>query len=79
MFAHLLNRKFEDGMQPQPTDTLIVHARFTVTNPTPEPRLGHLWLHFGDTSRVNYGYKRVKVTRKWVRSSITALRRRWEF
>lgn len=57
VFAHLLNRKFEEGMQPKTSDILVVHARFTVTNSAPEARTAHLWLHFGDTSRIRYGYK----------------------
>ena len=57
VFAHLLNRKMEEGMQPKLDDMLIVHARFTVRNTVPASRTAHLWLHFGNTSRVRYGYK----------------------
>lgn len=57
LFAHLLNRPLEEGLQPRPNDTLVVHLRFRVRNRSAQPRKGHLWLHFGDTSQVQFGYK----------------------
>jgi hypothetical protein len=57
VFAHLLDRRLEDGMDPRPEDVLVVHAIFTVENTGPAPREGRLWLHFGDTSHVQLGYK----------------------
>ena len=51
VFAHLLDRKMEDGMTPRPDDVLVVQARFSVRNAGSARRTGHLWLHFGDTTR----------------------------
>ncbi len=51
VFAHLLDRKMEDGMSPRPDDVLVVQARFTVRNAGSACRTAHLWLHFGDTSQ----------------------------
>ena len=57
VFAHLLDRNLEEGMNPLPDDVLVVHARFTVRNMGSSPSVGHLWLHFGDTSDITFGYK----------------------
>jgi len=57
VFAHLLDRRLEDGLQPRPEDLLIVRALFRVRNGSGRSATGHLWLHFGDTSQVALGYK----------------------
>jgi len=57
VFAHLLGRPPEAGLEPQPADVLVVHARFRVTNSGDRPQRAHLWLHFADTSQVHLGYK----------------------
>ena len=60
VFAHLLGREMEDGMKPGRGDLLLTHAIFTVRNLGPAQRSAHLWLHFGDTSKVRLGYKCVQ-------------------
>ena len=57
VFGHLLGRKIEDGMDPRSDDVLVVQVRFVVRNRGDALSLGHLWLHFGDTSDVTFGYK----------------------
>src|ERR1019366_7301456 len=57
VFAHLLGRKTEAGMDPLPDDTLVAQARFLVRNDGDVRSVGHLWLHFGDTIDVTFGYK----------------------
>ncbi|MGD0226782.1 MAG: hypothetical protein ABSF71_31010 [Terriglobia bacterium] len=57
VFAHLLGRGLEEGMNPRPEDMLITHALFRVRNPSRSAKLARLWLHFGDTSQVMLGYK----------------------
>jgi len=56
-FAHLLGREPGEGMRPKPDDVLVVHAVFNVRNTGHAQRAGHLWLHFGDTRQVSFGYK----------------------
>lgn len=57
VFAHLLQRNLEEGMSPSLDDVLVVHARFKVRNTGRTPSVGHLWLHFGDTTDLLFGYK----------------------
>ena len=57
VFAHLLDRKLEEGMNPSPDDMLVVHAKFQVKNRSASSSVGHLWLHFGDTTDITFGYK----------------------
>jgi hypothetical protein len=57
VFARLLDRSLEEGMSPRADDLLVVMARFMVRNAGSAPSVGHLWLHFGDTSDVAFGYK----------------------
>jgi hypothetical protein len=57
VFAHLPGRRCEEGMEPHPDDMLVAHVLFRVRNTGYARRTGHLWLHFGDTSRVSFGYK----------------------
>lgn len=57
VFAHLLGRRLEDGMQPKAEDMPITHAVFKVQNRGAQAALGHLWLHFADASQVTFGYK----------------------
>jgi len=57
VFAHLLGREMEDGMKPLDDDVLVVQALFHVKNASLARRTGHLWLHFGDTSKIHLGYK----------------------
>jgi len=57
VFAHLLDRGLDAGMNPGSNDVLVVQADFHVRNTGQARRTGHLWLHFGDTSQVRLGYK----------------------
>jgi hypothetical protein len=57
VFGHLLGRKFEEGMMPEPQDVMVVHALFHVTNNGTTKMPAHLWLHFDDASQVKMGYK----------------------
>jgi hypothetical protein len=60
VFAHLLGRKHEEGIEPQSGDLIVTHASFKVHNAGNVPRSGRLWLHFGSPEKVTLGYK-VKV------------------
>jgi hypothetical protein len=51
VFAHLLDRKMEEGMTPRTDHVLVVQVKFSVHNAGPARRTGHLWLHFGDTTQ----------------------------
>lgn len=55
--AHLVDRKIEEGMSPSTDDIIVAQARFRVRNNGHTPSAGHLWLHFGDTSDISFGYK----------------------
>ena len=55
--AHLVDRKIEEGMTPSNEDIIFAQARFRVRNTGHTPSIGHLWLHFGDTSDITFGYK----------------------
>jgi hypothetical protein len=57
VYAHLLGRDFDEGMSSAESDVLVIHAKFTVRNTAAEHKAGHLWLHFGDTSQIQLGYK----------------------
>jgi len=57
VFAHLFERKLEDGMKPKPDDLIVAHAKFRVRKIGDGSGLAHLWLHFGDTSQIQLGYK----------------------
>ncbi len=57
VFAHFLDRPLEKGMEPREEDLLVLQARFSVRNTSADKAEGHLWLHMGDTSQVNFGYK----------------------
>lgn len=57
VFAHLLDRRIEEGMTPRPEDVLVVHALFRVRNVGTKATRTHLWLHFGNTSQLRLGYK----------------------
>jgi hypothetical protein len=57
VFAHLLGRETEGGMTPHSDDVLVVHAMFHVCNTSSDRTMGHLWLHFGNTSQLRLGYK----------------------
>ncbi|MFZ1932584.1 MAG: hypothetical protein WCB27_09575 [Thermoguttaceae bacterium] len=57
VFAHLLGRPAEQWLGAKPEDTLVTHAVFRVTNAGYARRTGHLWMHFGDTGQVQFGYK----------------------
>jgi len=56
VFAHLLDRKPEEGMRPRPDDVLVVHARFKVKNTGNTKKAGHLWFYFGGIDDTTYGY-----------------------
>jgi len=51
VFAHLLGPG---------DDVLVVHAILTATNAGRAARVGCMWLHFGDTSDIELGYKCVQ-------------------
>ena len=57
VFAHLFGRTPDQGMDPREDDLLVVHARFNVRNDSTQSERGSLWLHFGDTSQIQLGYK----------------------
>lgn len=57
VFAHLFDRGLEDGLEPRADDLLVVHAQLEVCNTGDRAETGHLWLHFGDTGSVQFGYK----------------------
>jgi len=57
VFSHLLDRDLEEGMKPSLDDILVVQATFKVRNSGSAPSVGHLWLHFGDTTDIIFGYK----------------------
>jgi hypothetical protein len=57
VFAHLLGRSAGEWLETHDGDRLVVHADFRVRNGGPARRTGRLWMHFGDTSRVKFGYK----------------------
>jgi len=57
VFAHLLGKAPGEGMRPAEDDMLVVHVLFQVHNTGRARRTGHLWVHFGDTSQVQFGYK----------------------
>jgi hypothetical protein len=57
VFAHLLNRSAEAWLDSMPDDTLMTHAVIRVENTGYAKRVGHLWMHFGDTNQVHFGYK----------------------
>jgi len=57
VFAHLLGRPPDQWLHPRKNDLLVVHALFTVRNTGHARRTGRLWMHFGDTSQVRFGYK----------------------
>ncbi len=57
VFAHLLDRKPSEGVQPRPEDVLVVQVLFQVRNTAGRDATAHLWLHFADTSKVQFGYK----------------------
>lgn len=57
VFAHLLNRKLEGGVEYRPGDMLVTQVRFKVRNSGYAKCTGHLWLHFGDVGMVQFGYK----------------------
>ena len=57
VFAHLLGRPPEAGLEPRADEVLVVHARFRVTNTGDRNQRAHLWLYLADTSQVHLGYK----------------------
>jgi hypothetical protein len=57
VFAHLLDRDLDDSLPPRPDDVLVTQLELTVRNLGAARRTSHLWLHFGDTSQVHFGYK----------------------
>jgi len=57
VFAHLLDRPTEPWPEPKSGDVLVTHAVFRVRNAGAARRTGHLWMHFGDTKKVAFGYK----------------------
>ena len=57
VYAHLLDRALEEGMEPREDDLLVVQAGFSVRNTAAVACDGHLWFHFGDTSQIHLGYK----------------------
>jgi len=57
VFAHLLGREMAEGMEPRPDDVLVVRARFRVRNTGEETRKAQIWMHFGEPSGFQFGYK----------------------
>jgi hypothetical protein len=57
VFAQLLGRPADQWMDANDDDTLVTHVIFKVKNAGHARRTGHLWMHFGDTSQVHFGYK----------------------
>jgi hypothetical protein len=57
VFAHLWGRPAEQWQEPKPGDMLLTHAVFRVRNTGYAECTGHLWMHFGDTGQVCFGYK----------------------
>jgi len=57
VFAHLLDRSAEQWLDAKEGDTLVTHAVVRVKNAGYAKRTGHLWMHFGDTGQVQFGYK----------------------
>jgi hypothetical protein len=57
VFARLLGKDMNQGMQPAPDDVLVTFVKFRATNSSAGARTGHLWLHFGETSQITFGYK----------------------
>jgi hypothetical protein len=57
VFARLLGKSMNQGMEPAPDDVLLTFVKFRAANPSARARTGHLWLHFGDTTQITYGYK----------------------
>ncbi|MCC6126932.1 MAG: hypothetical protein IT426_18360 [Pirellulales bacterium] len=57
VFAHLLDRPMKPWPEPKPGDVLVTHAVFRVRNTGLTRRIGHLWMHFGDTKKIFFGYK----------------------
>ncbi|MEW6744644.1 MAG: hypothetical protein AB1486_17960 [Planctomycetota bacterium] len=57
VFAHLLGCDPDEEAPPRPDDRLVTHMLLRVRNEGYARRTAHLWLHFGDTSSVHFGYK----------------------
>jgi len=57
VFAHLLDRPMTPWPEPRPGDVLLTHAVVRVRNGGLAQRTGRLWIHFGDTKKVTFGYK----------------------
>ena len=57
VFAHLADTPIDRWQQRNANDSLVIQTRFTVRNRGPAHCTGHLWMHFGDTSQVQFGYK----------------------
>jgi hypothetical protein len=56
-FAHLRNGLIGPGDMPDPYDYLVAQVRFRVANTGHASRTGHLWLHFGDLSKMTLSNK----------------------
>ena len=50
-------RPAEQWLDAKQDDMLVTHAVFRVENAGYAKRTGHLWMHFGDTGQVQFGYK----------------------
>jgi hypothetical protein len=57
VFAQLLGRPAEQWLDAKRDDVLVTQAVFRVKNTGYAKRIGHLWMHFGDTGQVQFGYK----------------------
>jgi hypothetical protein len=57
VFAHLLDRSADQWLDAKKDDTLVTHAVIRVENTGYAKRTGRLWMHFGDTGQVQFGYK----------------------
>lgn len=57
VFARLLGKEMNHGMEPADGDVLLTFANFRASNSSARAATGHLWFHFGDASQIRYGYK----------------------
>lgn len=57
VFAHLFGKNLSLEGVPGTGDALVTEVEFEARNVGNEVSTAHLWMHFGDTSKVHFGYK----------------------
>ena len=57
VFAYLLGRPADQWLEAKENDTLVTEAVISVENKGYARRTGHVWMHFGNTDQVHFGYK----------------------